>query len=66
MESTRKNDELPEVFKLVMLRDACRKFMYKTKICCSEDIYKMDWDVEESYILFDRIGEIIGYYGQER
>lgn len=64
--ASRDSNELPEVFELIRLRDACRKFMDKTKIGCSEDIYQMNWDIEEAYILFDRIGEIIGYYGQER
>ena len=64
--ASRDSNELPEVFELIRLRDACRKFMDKTKIGCSEDIYQMDWDIEDAYILFNRIGEIIGYYGQER
>lgn len=62
----RDSNELPEVFELIRLRDACMTFMNKTKIGCSEDVYQTDWDIEEAYTLFEKIGDIIGYYGQER
>lgn len=63
--ASRQSDDLPEVFELIRLRDACRAFMNKTKIGCSEDVYQSDWDIEQAYALFENIGDIIGYYGQE-
>lgn len=64
--ASRDSNELPEVFQLIRLRDACRTFMNETKIGCSEDIYQTDWNIEAAYTLFEKIGETIGYYGQER
>lgn len=63
--ASRQSDDLPEVFRLILLRDACRTFMSQTKISCEEDIYQTNWDIEAAYTLFEKIGKTIGYYGQE-
>lgn len=63
----RDSNELPEVFKLIRLRDACRMFITDNKISKSGDIYDVvitDWQDTMNFI--EDICDIIGYYGQER
>ena len=67
MESKRKSDELPEVFELIRLRDACRRFITDNKISKLGDI----WDVvcvdkRESMCFIEEVCDIIGYYGEKR
>ena len=67
MAPIRKSDELPEVFELIRLRDACRRFITDNKISRLGDI----WDVIrfnklESMRFIGEVCDIIGYYGEER
>lgn len=61
------SNELPEVFELIRLRDACRMFITDNKISKPGDIYDVvitDWQDTMNFI--EDICDIIGYYGQER
>lgn len=66
MASTRKSDELPEVFELIRLRDLCREFINGNKIDVPEQARAISWGRNDTYEFIKSICELIGYYGEER
>ena len=65
--ASRDSNELPEVFKLIRLRDLCRAFINENKIECVDDArYVVSENPSGTFRLISSICNQIGYYGQER
>lgn len=62
----RQSDDLPEVFRLILLRDECRRFVTDNKITRLGDIWDAYCDRDEVMGFIESVCDIIGYYGQER
>lgn len=61
------NDWRFDVFRLIKLRDLCRKFITDNKITCYSDIWTaLSTDSADMVGFIDSICKHIGYYGQER
>ena len=59
-------NELPEVFDLIHLRDVCRAFIDEHEIDCPEMAFITAYSSGETYDFIKTICNLIGYYGQER
>lgn len=66
MESPRKNDELPEVFRLTRLRDVCRQFINENRIDNQAKAFTVAWSRSNTFDFINSVCELIGYYGEER
>ena len=64
--ASRDSNELPEVFKLIRLRDLCRAFIKENKIDSPEQASAISWGRTNTSQFIESICELIGYYGQER
>lgn len=62
----RDSNELPEVFELIRLRDACRTFINENKINSPEKSFIVACGSAKAFDFIESICKLIGYYGQER
>lgn len=62
---SRRDNGLPEVFTLILLRDACRRFISDHRISRLGDIWDASADRNDVMDFIEEVCDIIGYCNQE-